>query len=186
MQGGEYFDNYIAALGERLTKQFLLFIEWLEAGPCRIDIVFDASDPRGSADEVLIKFATVLAQRLDLDPQLGLILYRVALARERGVEFLVVLLDRVACNGRGRRRGQSSRTLCGGRSCGRDLRWSLGKCDGICAEVYANRQHKGQNRAEHKARIGAARASENHRVQGRRAPQERKTNSTKRAGVRPE
>ena len=171
LQGGEYFDNHVAALGERFTKQFFLLIEWLQASPRRVDTGLDVADSRGGADEILIKFATVLAQRLDLDPQLGLALHRIALAGERGVEFLIVLLERVdlirrRCDGRGRRRGRTSRTLRGWRSCRGELRRRLGECDGIRAEVCADRQHKGQGRAEHKARIGAARASENHRVQG--------------------
>ena len=57
----------------------------------RVDIGLDVADARRGVDELLVEFAAIRAERLDLDPELGLVFHRLALPGARGVEFLIVL-----------------------------------------------------------------------------------------------
>ena len=93
LQSHENFDNHVTAVIKRLTQQFFLLIERRKARARGVNIGFDVADPGSGADEVLIKFAPVQAQRLDFHLQLGLALHRIALAGERRVEVLVMLLE---------------------------------------------------------------------------------------------
>ena len=176
LQSGENFDDHVAAVIERLAQQLFLLVEWRKTHPRGVDISFDVAHSRGGVDEILVKFAAVLSQRLDLDAQLGLTLHGLALPGQRGVEVLVVLPDRINLI-RGRWRGPRRSRRRGNRAlrrgiCGRRRFRRLSPCDGtcpetggkICTKTCTNRQH--QSRAEHKARIGAARPSENYRFQG--------------------
>ena len=67
----------------------------------RVDLGLDVADARGGVDELLIELAPVFAERLDFALELGLAFRRLALLGARGVEFLIVLLERVRI---GRRR----------------------------------------------------------------------------------
>ncbi len=127
--------------------------------------VLDVADVGGGVDELLIERAPVGADGLDLELESGLGFQGRALLGARGVELLVVLLEHVEIGFCRRARGRDDRWR-------RDLwrrnlgGWGLRR--GILSErgeVGAERQHECQSRAEHEARIGAARPSKNHRVQ---------------------
>src|ERR1700689_4923401 len=118
----------------------------------------------GSVDELLIERAPVGADGLDLELEPGLGFQGRALLGARGIELLVVLLERVEIGFRRRARDDRWRWNL--------WRWDLGGWGlrrGILSErgeVGAERQYECQGRAEHEARIGAARPSKNHRFQG--------------------
>ena len=167
LQGGENLDDHGAAFVERFLKKTFLLVERLETSFGRLDACFDAAHARGGIDELLVERPPIVAERLDLAFELGLVLRRLALPGARRFEFLIALLESIRI---GRRRS-GRRRLGGevGHRTRRDRRLhrrlggrGLGERSRICAE----RQGKRQGGAEHKARIGAARPTENHRVQG--------------------
>ncbi len=167
LQGGEDFDDHGAALVERFAKQPLALVERLEARLRRLDAGLDVAHPRGGIDELLIERAPIVGNRRDLALELLLVLGRDALLGARGIELLIMLPERVGIHvQRHARRGRRRRgNLGGGGLCrpgGGLSRGGLGEG----SEVGAERQGKSQRRSEHKARIGAARPAENHRLQG--------------------
>src|SRR6202034_2604567 len=126
------------------------------------------ADMGGSIDELLIERGAVGADRLDLLLELALLFERHFLLRARRIKLLVVLLERI-CGGKCRRGGCRRWNCRWNLSDRRGRRLGLGKSCPIGSE----RKRKCQCRAEHKARIGAARPAENHCVQeGRPKPQE--------------
>ncbi len=163
LQGGENFHDDVAALVKRLAEQFFLLVERDEARSRGVDISLDAANACSRGDEVLIEFASVLTERLDLETQLGLALDGIALFRQGGIEVLIALLERVDFVGWGWLRRRQRRRI---RPRGSVVRRRL--CEGHrpCAQHCAKGQQQSQSRAEHKARIDAARALENHRLQG--------------------
>jgi hypothetical protein len=190
MHSGEDLDNHGAAVVERFLKKPFLKVERFKARLGGVDIGFDVADLRSGVDELQIEFAAIRAQRPDLAAQLGLGFHRIALPRARGLEFLVACFECVWANRRGCRSRRWRRSLDGRGLSRRGLRES-GR---ICSEIGAKRQHEYQSRTkhggtehirtehirtehiptEHLARIGSARPSENHQVQGRRKPHEGK------------
>ncbi len=153
LQGGENFNDDVAALGKRLSKNLFPLVERHQARLCGVNIGLNAADARCGIDEILIELATILAQRFDLDAQFGLVFHRAALAGECRVEFLIVLRKRVClarrlCRGRGQRR-RRCRILSGIRSRRGEFRWRLGERYAIGAKIGAERGCKSQSRAEH-------------------------------------
>ena len=61
----------------------------------RLDLDFDAAQPCGGIDQILVELAAVGPDLLDLALERGLGLGRLALLLARGLELLVVLLERV-------------------------------------------------------------------------------------------
>ena len=102
--------------------------------------------------------------------ELGLGFQGRTLLGARGVKLLIVLLEHVEIGFCRRARGWDDRwrrDLWPRHLWRRDLgSWSLRRgILGERGEVGAERQYERQSRAEHEARIGAARPSKNHRVQ---------------------
>jgi hypothetical protein len=135
--------------------------ERLQPRPRRVDVGFDVADPRRGVDELLVERAPIRADGLDLALEFGLGLQDRALPGARAVEFLIALLEDIEIGLRRRARHGGNRWR-GNLSGRRRRRGILGER----GQVGAERQRKRQSRAEHEARIGAARSSENHRVQG--------------------
>ena len=62
----------VAAFVERFANERFLLVERLQPRPRRVDAGLDIAHARGGIDELLIERATILADRLDLAPQLRL------------------------------------------------------------------------------------------------------------------
>ena len=168
LQGGENFDDHRAAFVERFLKKALLLVERLETSFGRLDACFDAAHARGGIDELLVERAPIVAERLDLAFELGLVFRRLALLGARRFEFLIALLESIRIGRRrsGRRR---LRREVGHRTAARPALAAGGLAGGVWASAAGlapSGSAKRQGGAEHKARIGAARPTENHRVQG--------------------
>jgi hypothetical protein len=65
--------------------------------------VFHRGNARCGVDDLLVEFATIVADLLDLALELGLVLKRAALLRTQLFELLVALLELVESSGRGGR-----------------------------------------------------------------------------------
>ena len=165
LEGGEDFNDRGTAFIEGLANGVLLVVERLEPHTRRLDGCLYIADARGGVDELLVERAAIVPNAFDLAPKLRLAFRRRPFLRPNSVEFLIVLLERVGialrrCHWHGGRWRRNCRRLPRAR---RHLTgWGLREC----GHIGAKRQHKSQCRAEHKARISAARPFENHGVQG--------------------
>ena len=70
-------------------------VERLEPRFGRRDLAFDAAQPGGGVDQILVELAAVGAELFDLALERGLGLDRLALRVARGLQFLVALLEGV-------------------------------------------------------------------------------------------
>ena len=103
LQRREDFDDGGAALVERFANGDFLLVERLEPRPRRLDVGLDVAHARRGIDQLLVERAPIVADRLDLAPELGLAFRRCAFLRADRIEFLIALLERV---GIGLRRGR--------------------------------------------------------------------------------
>ncbi len=131
LQSGEYFDDHAASLVERFLKDLFAVVERLQARLRRIDLRLDVADARRRFDELLIKRPPILAERLDLQPELGLAVCRLTLLGADRIKLLVVLLERIFGRRGARRRYRRSQRNLGARRLGRRR---LRKRDEIGAE----------------------------------------------------
>src|SRR5581483_4548800 len=166
LQRCQYFHDDGAAFVERRLEYTLALVQRLQPRLRCVDAGFDVAATRGGIDKLLIERGAIGANRLDLLLQLSLFLYRHPLLGARCIEFLIMLLERIQARlCRVWRRGSRLRRW-------NLRRWNLDRRrwpDRTLREgggVGSERQHESQCRTEHKARVGAARPSENHRVQG--------------------
>jgi hypothetical protein len=178
LEGCQNLNDDVAAICERFLKQMFLIVEWQETRPGRLDTGFDVADTCGGVDQLLVELGSILTQRLDFAPELGLAVCRIALLGAHRIEFLILLLERVRAGRRrrcrwrrsngGRRRKIRDRSLGDGRLRQRrliDVRLARLRLSESTA-ARSKRERQCQCRSEHKARISSARPSENHRVQG--------------------
>ena len=152
-----------------LRRAVLLLVERFEPPFGRVDACLHIAHARGGIDQLLVERAAIVAERLDLAPELGLIFGRHPLVGADRIELLIALFDGIRIGlprsrkgGRGLRRCWRARCLAGGGwlCAGGDPRGR------ILRQGAGAGQYQRQYRAEHEARIGATRAAGNHAVQG--------------------
>ena len=67
-----HFDDDAAALVERFAQSGFLRVERVEPPAGRLDVGLDLAHARRGIDQLLVERAAILADRLDLAPELGL------------------------------------------------------------------------------------------------------------------
>ena len=104
LQGRQDLDDRGAPLVERFLKNLLARVERLQPRLRFVDLRLDIAHRRRRFDELLVERAPIFAERLDLQPELGLAVRRLALLGPYRIKFLIVLPDRIV-GGRRDRRG---------------------------------------------------------------------------------
>ena len=173
-----------------------------------VDIGFDVADFGGRIDELLIEFTAILAQRIDLGFELGLVFRGLALAGKNRIKLLIVLFERIRTVERRRglilRRGGLRR---GSWETGGD--WETGDCEiggaagaaglmgawpgganfgEVCARAAGSKpksKPNGSTSAKPSTRRGSGRLDHRRIIvfKGTRRPQEGKRNSIKQASL---
>ena len=102
LQGRQNLDDRRAPLVEPFLKDLFARIERLQPRLRVIDLCLDIADRRRRFDKLLVKPPPVFAEGLDLQPELGLAVHRLALLASNRVELLIMLPDRIVGGGCGR------------------------------------------------------------------------------------